>query len=271
MRAPLTAAAVAFLTLFGALAATAATVEFIGGVADGRGSLVIKSPRVLPYASDQVGRGLILTFDLQVSGNPATARAALAGFVDAIELEDGGATMIVTLPAERRARVRRAGTDIVVEISANDAGRAKPVSAAPTIPARVGRHKTVVGVVFDWPRRVEYRLTVADRRARVTFQAPGRFDVPALARRLPAGLKVAAISGATPGLSFELPAGVTVRAARLGPKILVDFKRSAAAVKPAPKAPKTAAAPTQTAAKPASAPAERPVVPARIAPDANPA
>ena len=109
MRARLmTAIVVALVTLFGALAAAAATVEFIGGVADGRGSLVIKSPRVLPFASDQVGRGLILAFDDQVRGDPAAAGAALAGFVDKIKLEDGGATVIVTLTADRRARVRRA-------------------------------------------------------------------------------------------------------------------------------------------------------------------
>ena len=239
MRARLmTAIVVALVTLFGALAAAAATVEFIGGVADGRGSLVIKSPRVLPFASDQVGRGLILAFDDQVRGDPAAAGAALAGFVDKIKLEDGGATVIVTLTADRRARVRRAGTDIVVEISAGDAGAGKPVAATPTIPARVGRHKSYDRVVFDWPRKVAYSVEVADCRARVTFQAPGRIDVTVLARRLPADLSVTAIAGARPGLRFDLPAGVTARAARLGPKIIVDFKRSRLPSNPRQKPPK---------------------------------
>ena len=60
--ARLGAAMVACLTLFVAMAATAGPVEFIGAVTDQRARLVIKAPRVLPFANDQIGRGLILTF-----------------------------------------------------------------------------------------------------------------------------------------------------------------------------------------------------------------
>ncbi|MEC8564430.1 MAG: hypothetical protein VXY90_11130, partial [Pseudomonadota bacterium] len=112
--ARLGAAMVACLTLFVAMAAAAGPVEFIGAVTDQRARLVIKAPRVLPFANDQIGRGLILTFDPPLRGDPAPAQAALRGFVEAIELEDGGATVVVTLAAGQRARVGRKSTDIVV-------------------------------------------------------------------------------------------------------------------------------------------------------------
>ncbi|MEC8053717.1 MAG: hypothetical protein VX131_03640, partial [Pseudomonadota bacterium] len=257
MMARLGAAMVACLTLFVAMAAAAGPVEFIGAVTDQRARLVIKAPRVLPFANDQIGRGLILTFDPPLRGDPAPAQAALRGFVEAIELEDGGATVVVTLAAGQRARVGRKGTDIVVEIAATDVDLAKAPDAAPIIPARVGRHPRYDRVVFDWPRRVGYRLNVADGRARVTFQAPGRIDVAALARRLPAGFKVTALAGATPGLTFDLPRDVSVRGARLGPKIVLDFTRPGSAAKPpVPVKTKSAAKPPASVKTPPAAPAK---------------
>ncbi|MED5517723.1 MAG: hypothetical protein VX612_03240, partial [Pseudomonadota bacterium] len=255
--ARLGAAMVACLTLFVAMAAAAGPVEFIGAVTDQRARLVIKAPRVLPFANDQIGRGLILTFDPPLRGDPAPAQAALRGFVEAIELEDGGATVVVTLAAGQRARVGRKGTDIVIEIAATDVDLAKAPDAAPIIPARVGRHPRYERVVFDWPRRVGYRLNVADGRARVTFQAPGRIDIAALARRLPAGFKVTALAGATPGFTFDLPRDVSVRGARLGPKIVLDFTRPGSAAKPpVPVKTKSAAKPLVPVKTPPAAPAK---------------
>ena len=269
--ARLGAAMVACLTLFVAMAAAAGPVEFIGAVTDQRARLVIKAPRVLPFANDQIGRGLILTFDPPLRGDPAPAQAALRGFVEAIELEDGGATVVVTLAAGQRARVGRKGTDIVVEIAATDVDLAKAPDAAPIIPARVGRHPRYERVVFDWPRRVGYRLNVADGRARVTFQAPGRIDVAALARRLPAGFKVTALAGATPGLTFDLPGDVSVRGARLGPKIVLDFTRPGLAAKPKSTAKPPVPVKTKSAAKPPAPVKTPPAAPAKTAGAEQPA
>ena len=102
--ARLGAAMVACLTLFVAMAAAAGPVEFIGAVTDQRARLVIKALRVLPFANDQIGRGLILTFDPPLRGDPASAQAALRGFVEAMA------------PCWRSRRPRRGFKFIVVRI-----------------------------------------------------------------------------------------------------------------------------------------------------------
>lgn len=204
--------------------------------------LLISAKTPLGFSQDRIGDALILTFDRAIQGSLQSVRPTLPDFVDDLRIEDDGETLILILKSDGQAQVKRANSNIVVNLSAkgqtpvvgdtraaavNDSAAAAD-DGAPTaalIPIRVGRHPDYERVVFDWPQTVQFELTVDQGKARLTFDQDGRFDRSGLRQNLPAPLTLVDVPAAASNREFlfEIPPGMQPKAFQAGTKIVLDF------------------------------------------------
>ncbi|HYC02413.1 MAG TPA: hypothetical protein VED40_03925 [Azospirillaceae bacterium] len=138
-------------------------------------------------------------------------------------------------------------------------------SGAPILGVRAGVHPDHTRLVFDWTRRVEYRVERDGDRVTVRFSQPAQADL-APARRVRQS-RVGDLSQRTAegGLevTFTVPAGAQVKPFYSGNKVVLDVLDPAIA--PPPAAEKPADKPAETKAvdakpaesKPAAKPAEK--------------
>ena len=148
-------------------------------------------------------------------------------------------------------------------------GGAAPPSGGPVVPVRAGEHEGYSRIVFDWPRRVGYKVEQAGTAATVTFDRPARIGLGALRGR-PAkfigDVKARASDG---GVAVTLSISETsrLRDFRSGQKVVVDVLAPGPAAAPPP-TPKTTAQPpaAKTTAQP---PAAKPQTPVASAPAAS--
>ena len=113
--------------------------------------------------------------------------------------------------------MRRAAAGLLLLFAA---GQAVAEPEPPRVPVRVGDHAGHGRIVFDWPQRTDYSVTVEGSNVRVTFAAPGVPDLAAL-RRAPRN--VAAIAGSSGAVELQLAAGAELRHFRLGTRIVLDI------------------------------------------------
>ena len=137
------------------------------------------------------------------------------------------------------------------------------------VPVRVGEHDGYSRIVFDWPRRVGYKVEQAGTAAIVTFDRPARIGLDTLPGR-PAkfigDVKARASDGGVL-VTLSIPEASRVRDFRSGQKVVVDVLalRVLAAPRPAVKPqPPAASAPTATSPgpRPSQAPAPTAATPA---------
>jgi hypothetical protein len=138
------------------------------------------------------------------------------------------------------------------------AGQAVAQSDPPRIPVRAGDHAGHGRIVFDWPQRTDYSVTVDGATVRITFAAPGVPDLGSLGR---APRNVRAIAGSAGAVELRLADGAELRHFRLGSRIVLDIadppQRVAAAGAEAPRAAEQPAAPRSVALPPPPPPTPR--------------
>lgn len=145
--------------------------------------------------------------------------------------------------------MRRAAAGLLLLLCA---GQAAAEDEPPRIPVRAGDHASHGRLVFDWPQRTDYTVTVEGATARVTFAAPGVPDLAALGR---APRNVTAIAGSAGAIELRLADGAELRHFRIGTRIVLDIMDPAQRVAGSlPEAPRADGAP---AARTAAAPQRR--------------
>lgn len=145
-------------------------------------------------------------------------------------------------------------------------------NAPPGVKLRAGVHARFDRLVFDWPRRVDYRIERVHNQVAVRFSAPAQFAyAPAALRRLTRASGFGQSSGADDcSLNFFVEANAVIADSRQGTLVIVDIL-APASIKQAVKPPVPAATqPRQDGKrKPVFADAVTPVIapvpPARIA------
>jgi hypothetical protein len=154
--------------------------------------------------------------------------------------------------------MRRAAAGLLLLLGA---GQAAAEAVPPRIPVRAGDHAGHGRLVFDWPERTDYSVTVEGSTVRIAFAAPGVPDLAALGRT---PRNVTAIAGSAGAVELRLADGAELRHFRLGTRIVLDIAdpspRAAAAPARAAEPPRAAAAAAraEAAAPPASAPPAAP-------------
>jgi hypothetical protein len=135
------------------------------------------------------------------------------------------------------------------------AGEAAAQAGPPRIPVRAGDHAGHGRLVFDWPERTDYSVTVEGTTVRIAFAAPGVPDLAALGRT---PRNVTAIAGSAGAVELRLADGAELRHFRLGTRIVLDIADPSPRAAAEPPRAAAAAARAEAAAPPASAPPAAP-------------
>jgi len=150
--------------------------------------------------------------------------------------------------------------------AAPEAKPAPPGAVKPTtVAVRVGSRGGSDRIVFDWPKRTDYKLAQGDGKVQIAFDQPAAIDMARLARALPERLRPATLSADGTQVQFTLPPGHRVSDSRGGNLVILDVvpgkpPAPPVAAPPPPPPPPAPVTPPPVAAPPPVAEAPPPVV-----------
>lgn len=227
--------------LAAALPASAAAVR--AAPHDGYGRIVFDWPGAVRYSAEVVAGQLIVQFSEPVRENPAKVLRPLAGYVAAAELSDDRKVVTFPLKGNYAVNTFTLGSAVVIDLMgpaaqkqaaqrAQEGPARTPATAlppagavdAPLVPVRTGEHPGYQRMVFDFPKKVGYRVDRRGDDAVVTFESPARIDTAALNANLPAPLRGVSARPGSKSLTVTVPVpkGGRVRQFTIGPKVVLD-------------------------------------------------
>ena len=232
----------------------------------------------VPFKATATDDSLTIRFERPVEAPLDGIRRALGTYLDQVVAAPDG--MIVTAHLRRPITIQQAAygnatlvVDLVDKPKAAAAPEVRPApqptpppaAKPPAVRVRVGSRGASDRIVFEWPKKPDYKLAQGDGEVQIAFDQPARIDMARLGRSLPPRLRPATLSDDGTQLRFALPPGHRVNDSHPGNLVILDVvpgtpPATAPAVAPPPPAPPAAApAPVVAAA----------VVPAPVA-DAPP-
>jgi hypothetical protein len=291
---------IAAASLILVLAASAMAAEKVGvetGRHEGLGRVVFAWPGAVKFeARLDEKKGVVVEFDRPFVADLARIVKQLPLYVERAAME-GDKTVILTLkrpvglhsfvngdriaidlldkpdaPAVPAAAVSAAAPATAPAAPAPAA--AKPpvaASAAPTaqdVPVKLVEQPGMRQLVFEWPKRVEYAVTVAKGEARIRFKRDANIDAAQLTAAAPDLSPRVSTAKNEVTVALTLPRGSKLHAHLKDNDVVIDVAgtpaKPGAAAAAAPQATDKAAPETTTAEKPADkgadkAPAEKPV------------
>ena len=220
------------------------------------------------------GGVLTLRFDRRTTLDPEAMARLMGPAVSGVRADADGRTFRFALTLPVRLHESQVGARAAVDVAAADftgtmpdlpqpgpPPKPKPVDPArlPPLALRVGSYSDHTRLVFDWPQKVPYTVYRGAGTLTVTFAAPARPDLSAIARFAPAWVEDAAwhLEGRTTVVTFRTDPDCRYHAFRDGTHMVLDVlapKADArAGVSPAQMRAIEAAAGEKPAAPPAAA------------------
>ncbi len=259
----------AALAVWGAasLPAAAEPVTVRAGAHQGYGRVVFNWQSPVPFTADMRGRTLVVRFGRPLETSYDAVVRTLRKYLAAATPGSDGKSVSFTLNGDFGMRSFDIGRAVVVDVldradkpdaetssGSAPAGKQAPPSAAgeaPLVGVRTGAHKGYTRIVFDWPRKVGYRVDQEKDTVTVAFDRQARIDLKRLRTRPPKFIQGAAVETRSDGVSVTLkvPETSRVRHFRSGSKVVVDVMAPGPKTAPKPQEPaKKAVAETKTAA-----------------------
>ncbi len=198
---------------------------------DGYGRLVVISEVPIPYeAAIEDGR-LVVSYGRPVRVDYGVARRALRRYIARVEPAEDGQSVRFDLIGEPTLRSFYLGSSIVIDLLDARDGAPPPL---PRIGVRAGEHPRFSRVVFDWPARVDYRVSRDGDRVAVAFARPARLDAGNVGRYPPRYLRGIDVATDDDGARAVLTvgSGVGVKDFRVGSKVVLDLVPGAVPVAP---------------------------------------
>ena len=224
------------LTLGGAAMAQG-PVSPRGAEHDDFGRMVFDWPGPVQWSATLADdKTLVVRFDKPLSGDPKGLLKALPRYLKAATLSADRRTATFDLVRPVQLKTFQSGTSTVVDLSESRSAPAKPAPPPAAAPApatdvmvRGGEHTGFNRLVFDWPKPVDYTVTVTGDSAVIAFARPARVNVTALNAALSADVRLAEVraQGGGTAVVLSLPPGMRVRHFTSGPKVALDLVRAA--------------------------------------------
>lgn len=182
----------------------------------------------------------VVRFERPIEADFDAALRRLAGYVSDARPGADGRSVGFALQRPVTVMGYGIGSTVIVDLMDKDAtsdaperGKAEAdpaTSDPPRIRVRTGEHDGFSRVVFDWPKRVGYRLEKTGETATVIFDRPARIDLGRFARRRLRYVLNAEAKAGDDGLAvtLTLPAAARVKHFRYGPKVVIDVLAAAA-------------------------------------------
>jgi len=234
------------------------------------GRIVFDWPYRVAYEAAIVDGVLRVRFDAPLTTDLDRAVGLVGRYVRSGTLSPDGREVRFDLTGSYGLTAFRNGNSVVLDIAAQEEGPAQAVRV------RVGQHTAFTRLVFDWEEPVPFEARTEGGRILVRFARRARFDIGAIARRLPDHLSgvAADLDGEATVFRLESAREHRLRTFTSGTKVVVDVvdlggapasEDNTAAAPAAPAAPAPENAPRRLftpEAPAATAPAETPAAPA---------
>ena len=258
---------------------------------NGYGQIIFNWQSPVGYQVAQNGDRLTVRFSRPIETSYVGISRRLGSYVRQVTAGEDGRSVSIQMRPGMTGNAFDVGQRIFVEVGppedspapATQAAEAEtpasqPAAARPTVRVRAGEHTGYSRLVFDWPRRVPYRVTETGTAASITFDSPATLNLNAVR---PGGLKnlnaiTAQAGDGSVTARLTVPQGARLRHFQSGSKVVLDIRPAdpkapqqakAPAQAQADSPPPAAAAPAKTASKP-PAPAEQKTAAAPSSPSA---
>ncbi len=233
---------ISLLVLLGSAAVPAAAATPRGATHPTFGRMVFDWPGPVLWSVHHAGDRLVLHFSRPVAGDPRALLAPLSPYLRGVEESRDRHTLTFTLKIPVKIRHFLVHRSTVVDLVRDSAAKPERPAKAPLVVVRGARHRGYSRLVFQWPRRVPYRIAVNPERVTIRFGRPGRISPMALTTSLPSGVSVIKAGGDKAGdltVALAVPKGTGIRYFAEGSRLVVDMlppRHGAAQSKADPKA-----------------------------------
>ena len=228
--------------------AAAEPVSVRGGDHKGYGRLVFNWPIPVVYSAAIVEGNLTVTFGRPIEASYGGAVRNLRRYLRGATPGSDGASVTFSLTGDFGLRHFYMGSAVVVDLmdkapepaagaetaaAAPATAAAQPAADAPLIRVRTGAHEGYTRVVFDWPRRVGYRIDRSGGSATVIFDRRARVDLRRLKARPPKFISDLGSATTEGGLEVSLSIAESSRIKHFlsGPKVVLDVMAPSATEK----------------------------------------
>ena len=266
-------AAFAWLTVAGPAASE--PVDVRAGLHDAHGRIVFNWSTPVFHQSAVSGNSVVVRFGRSIEADYRAVLSTLGKYLTGAQPGEDGQSVTFSLRGGADVRSFSMGRAVVVDfLDSSPAGAdtsetpAAPIpapaasrgpAAPPVVSIRAGEHDGYSRIVFDWPRRVGYKVEQAGAVATVTFDRPARIGLEALLGR-PTKFIVDAKARTSDGgvtVTLSIAEASRVRDFRSGSKVVVDVLAPGTGVAE-PSAAKTAVQPPAAKSEPPAAKPEPP-------------
>ena len=224
-------AAIYGTTLIAPLAAQE-KVAVQGWARESFGRIVFDWSRPVKYRAVINGSDLIVSFERQFSSDLKQLLITLKDYLVKGAVSGQGRVAKFGLKGKFQLRTYPRGNSIIIdlrrlgvnEIEANRPVLPKP-EARPSINVRVGSNKGFTRFVFDWNRKINYRVRSLPTKVSLSFDQEATIDLPKLKKRLPSGITnpVALNLAGRLEFSVEKTPNRASRSFRAGNRIVLDI------------------------------------------------
>jgi len=182
------------------------------------GRIVFDWPYRVGFEANVVDQALTVRFDAPLTTDLDRAVGLVAQYVRSGVLSPDGLEVRFDLTGAYGLTAFRNGNSVVLDIARQAEAPAQAVRV------RVGEHSAFTRFVFDWEQTVPFEAEAVDGRITVRFAAKARFDIGAIARRLPEHLSgvAAELDGETTVFRVDSSRRHRLRTFRSGTKVVVD-------------------------------------------------
>ena len=225
------AAAIYGITLITPLSAQEKVVVQ-GWARESFGRIVFDWPRPVKYQAVINGSNLIVSFERRFNSDLKKLLITLKDYLVEGTVSGQGRMATFGLKGNFQLRTYPRGNSIILDlrrlgVNAIEAKRlALPKAEARTsINVRVGSNKGFTRLVFDWKRRINYRVRSSPTKVFLSFDQEANLDLPKLKKRLPSGITNPAASNLAGRLKFsiEKTPNRASRSFRAGNRIVLDI------------------------------------------------
>jgi hypothetical protein len=226
-------------------AAFADQVPIKSAARPGYGRLVFNWPTPVPFTAKISSSRLVMQFGRPIEANYSGAIRSLSKYISGAQPSVDGRTVSFVLKKEFGLRSFDSGAAIVVDLldevpkskkatqakqKAPKAQQPSPVRASsksgdPLVKVRKGQHAKYSRIVFDWPRKVEYKFSQSGQTATISFLSPANINLGAVGQRPPKFVENISVGSGNNGpiVTLKIPGASRVKHFLVGSKIVVDI------------------------------------------------
>jgi len=228
------------ISFFSVNTASADPVTARGSERDGIGRMSFIWPAPVPFLARVQNREIVIQFARPAEGNFDGMVKTLAKYIRPPRLQNGGRVLIFPLVGNFDLNYFSRGRTVVVEVidpnppklveknTKPPSGKAQSLPALDQVAVRVGSHSTYSRIVFDWKKRVTYKVLKQGNLVTITFSKPANIVVAALNKTGLANVRgaKAEIANNTTIVGLSVTSTSKLKHFRSGPKIIVDVLNS---------------------------------------------